>query len=70
MKTVRLRDNIVQEVIPEYALPVAEWYGEAFAAECVVAPDEVDQRWIYDPETGTFSEPVEPEPVEPPLRCV
>ena len=63
MKTVRLKNDLVVEVIPEYALPVAKWYGAAFAAQCIEAPDEVDQNWIYDPETETWTEPVEPEPV-------
>ena len=62
MKTVMLKNNIVFEIIPEYALPVEKWYGENFAADCVEAPDEVEQHWVYDPQTGTFSEPVEPEP--------
>lgn len=65
MKTVRLKDNMVREVIPNYALPVEKWYGAAFAAECMEAPDEVDQHWTYDPETGTFSAPVEPDPDQP-----
>lgn len=66
MKTVRLNNNIVAEIIPDYALPVNYWYGAEFAAQCVEAPDEVDQRWVYDPETGSFSEPVEPEPTPEP----
>lgn len=68
MKTVRLKNNVVMEIIPDYALPVEKWYGAAFAAECMEAPDEVEQRWVYDPETGTFFElPVpsdEPTPEE------
>lgn len=59
MKTVRLKDNIVAEVIPEYALPVEKWYGAAFAAQCMEAPDEAEQGWVYDPATGAFSAPVE-----------
>lgn len=58
MKTVRLKDNVVVEIIPEYALPVEKWYGAAFAEQCMEAPDEVEQNWVYDPETGTFSEPI------------
>lgn len=50
MKTVRLQSNVVVEIIPDYALPVAQWYGEAFAAQCVEAPDEVAQGWVYDGE--------------------
>lgn len=57
MKVVRLVNNVVSEIIPEEATPVSYWYGEQFASECVDAPDEVGQRWIYDPDTKTFSEP-------------
>ena len=63
MKTVRVTDNVVREIIPAYALPVAKWYGPQFAKECREAPDEVKQGWVYDPVTGLFSEPgPEPEP--------
>lgn len=67
MKTVKLAGNAVQEIIPDYALPAEKWYGAAFAAECVEAPDEVQQGWIYDAESGTFAppgEPLAPEPTE------
>ena len=53
MKTVRLQSNVVVEIIPDYALPVAQWYGEAFAAQCVEAPDDVSQGWVYDGENFT-----------------
>lgn len=66
MKTVRIKNGIVAEIIPEYALPVADWYGSSFAAHCVEAPDEVGQRWAYDPETGTFAPPAEKEEPEEP----
>lgn len=56
MKTVYLRNNIVQEIIPEYALPVEKWYGADFASCCIEAPDDVLCGYIYDPETKTFSE--------------
>lgn len=65
MKTVRIKNGIVAEIIPEYALPVADWYGAAFADSCVEAPDEVGQRWTYDPETGTFAAPAQKELEEP-----
>ena len=66
MKTVRLQDNIVQEIVPH--LPVEQWYGVEFAAMCVeVDNDRVEQGWIYDPVSGTVSPPPEPEPgPEPP----
>lgn len=64
MKMVRIMDGEVREILPDAARPVADWYGESFAAQCVEAPDEVEQRWTYDPETGSFAppEPYEPEP--------
>ena len=65
MKTVKLKDNIVAEVIPDYALPVEKRYGTNFTAQCVEAPDEVEQLWVYDPVAGAFSAPgVEPKPEE------
>ena len=65
-KWVRIERGAVAEIIPEYALPVADWYGAAFAASCVEAPDEVGQRWTYDPTTGTFAAPTpKEEPEEP-----
>lgn len=62
MKTVRLRKNVVVEIIPEYALPVEKWYGSEFAMQCVIAPDDVEQGWVYDPELNSFSEAARPEP--------
>ena len=67
MKTVRLKENKVQEIIPDYALPAEKWYGAAFAAECVEAPDEVEQGWVYDPVSMLFSPAPDHEP-EPSLE--
>lgn len=63
-KFVRIEKGVVVEIIPEYALPVENWYGAEFASRCIEAPDMVDQDWAYDPETGLFSEPlpIVPEP--------
>ena len=60
MKVVRLQNNIVVEIIPEYALPVEKWYGAEFAAQCVEAPDNIEQGMVYAHETGTFAEPPKP----------
>ena len=57
MKTVRLENNFVVEIIPEYALPVKTWYGAEFASKCVEAPDVIAQGWKYNAETKTFSDP-------------
>ena len=65
MKIVRLDGKVVREVIPDYALPVEKFYGVAFAAQCVEAPDEVDQRWILN-EDGSWTDPdTIPVPEEP-----
>ena len=67
MKTVHLINNVVAEIIPDYAQPVEKWYGAEFAAFCRSdAPDDVEQGWVYDPESGIYSTPPEPEPPEPP----
>ncbi len=57
MKWVYIVNGTVHEVLPPEAVPVAEWYGEVFAAQCVEAPNEVEQRWTYDAETGLFAPP-------------
>lgn len=61
MKYVKLTNNIVTEIIPQDATPLNEWYPEDFVARCVEAPNEVEQNWVYDPNTNTFSEPA-PDP--------
>ncbi|WP_312281459.1 hypothetical protein, partial [Oscillibacter sp.] len=53
MKTVFVRNSTVIEIIPNYALPVEKWYGAEFAAQCVEAPDEVEQGWTRN-EDGSF----------------
>ena len=62
MKIVRIENNSVREIIPSYALPVEKWYGPEFAAQCKEAPDDVEQNWMYDPETGEFSAPALDQP--------
>ena len=63
MKIVRVLNNTVVEIIPEYALPVSKWYNDTIASQCMEAPDEVKCRWVYDPETKTFFE--KPTIIEP-----
>ena len=70
MITVHIIANTVREIIPDEATQpsVAHWYGEEFAAQCVEAPNDVQQGYIYDAETGAFAPPPpppEPEPPEP-----
>lgn len=59
MRIVRVSDGVVKEVIPKYAIPVTDYYGEAFARLCMEAPDDVQLNWVYNPTTGKFSEPSE-----------
>lgn len=58
---VRVDNKIVVEIVPDYALPVEKYYSAEFCSQCVDAPDGVEQGWIYNPDSGSFSEP-EPEP--------
>ena len=46
MKVARIVNNIVREIIPEYGLPVEQWYGEEFAKLCEEVPDEAQCGWI------------------------
>ncbi len=62
MKTVRIKNGAVVEIIPEYALPVEKWYNAEFAKECMEAPDEVQQGWRL--KNGVFVD--EPEPHQNP----
>ena len=55
MKTVRVDNGAVAEIIPQYATPVEKWYGAAFAALCTEAPDEVEQNWLL--RDGAFIPP-------------
>lgn len=57
MKTVRIKDRLVVEIIPEEASPVDYWYGEEFAKECIEAPDDVAVGCGYNPLTKTFYKP-------------
>ena len=46
MKVARIYENIIQEIIPSYALPVEQWYGETFASFCEEVPDVAQVGWI------------------------
>lgn len=55
--TVRVVDNMVIEIVPDYATPVEKYYSPEFCAQCFFAPDGVEQGWIYDPNNGLFLDP-------------
>ena len=70
---VRIADNIVVEIIPEFdpvfpGVPITDRYAPDFLAHCIQVPDEADvkQGWLYDPATGGFFEPPAPEPAPSP----
>ena len=73
MKYIRLYNNIVMEIIPAEnpafpGLPIEKRYSAAFLAKLKPVEDtvEVEQGWVYDPETDTYAQPPEPavEPVQ------
>lgn len=71
---ILLDNNAVKEIIPDIdptfpGIPIESRYPAKFVAQLLHVDDdtEVQQNWVYDPETGTFSEPPVPDPVpEPP----
>lgn len=61
--------SIVQEIVPDEdpvfpGVPVSDRYAPDFVARLKHFDDgmEVEQNWVYDPDTGTFSAPAAPEP--------
>ena len=66
---ILLEDNKVKEIIPDIdpifpGIPIEERYTAEFVASLLHVEDEtvVEQNWIYDPETETFSAPPKPDP--------
>lgn len=64
MVYVRLNDNIVEEIIPEFDptfpnVPIEQRYPADFVSGLIKVENgvEVCQGMVYDAETGTFSEP-------------
>ena len=76
MKYVYIIENTALEIIPEFVdmfpgVPVSSRYSGDFLSQCVEVLDDVEVLigWVYDPDTGKFSEPPpmpEPEPVPEP----
>lgn len=64
--------NTVAEIIPDEdpifpGIPIGQRYAPDFVAKLLHVADDtaVKQNQVYDPETGTFSDPPVPEPPEP-----
>ena len=58
-------NNTVAEIIPDEnpifpGVPITERYAADFVAKLLHVPDdtEVKQNWVYNPETGEFTEPI------------
>ncbi len=72
MKYVYLVDgNVVHEIQPGRSkdfpgVSIKDRFSAEYLARCVEVKDsvEVESGWIYDGETGKFSAPPAPEPVE------
>lgn len=71
MKYVRLNNNVVAEIIPEFDpifpdVPIEQRYPAEFVKKLVTVDDSIEVRvgMVYDKETGVFSVP-EPSAVEP-----
>ena len=67
MVYVRLNDNIVEEIIPEFDptfpnVPIEQRYPADFVSGLIKVENGVEVGMVYNHETGEFSEP---EPVEP-----
>lgn len=66
---IYIKNNIATEFIPEEdenfpGIPIEARYAAEFVTSLIHVEDgtEVQQNWIYDPETETFSAPPKPEP--------
>lgn len=71
MKYIRIDSDIVAEIIPGVdaafpGVPIDERYPAEFVATLMEVSDDtqVEQNWVYNAATHTFSEPPEPEPIE------
>ena len=69
---ILLTNNAVAEIIPDEdpifpGIPIEQRYAPDFVAKLFHVADDtaVKQNQVYDPETGTFSDPPVPEPPEP-----
>lgn len=65
---IYVKDNIVWEFVPAEnpdlpGVPIQERYPAAFIASLIFVEDidGIEYGYIYDPETGEFSAPPEPE---------
>lgn len=73
-KYILLSNNVVLEILPEFVedfpeIPIESRYPASLLSKCVVVDEaiEVQQNWVYDSETNTFSEPPQPQPEPVPV---
>ena len=72
---ILLNNNTVAEIIPDEdpifpGIPIGQRYAPDFVAKLLHVADDtaVKQNQVYDPETGTFSDPPVPEPPPEPTE--
>ena len=63
MKCVYVLNNMVREIIPDYAIPPEEWYGDEFASHCLMVPDNVECLWVYNSDTDEWGPDTDTKPV-------
>lgn len=70
---ILLTNNTVAEIIPDEnpifpGIPIEQRYAPDFVEKLLHVADDtaVKQNQVYDPETGTFSDPPAPEPIPEP----
>lgn len=65
MQYVRIEANVVVELVPPYVYEpsIAYWFNQAYADQCVEAPDNVVEGMIYNPKTKTFLNPEDAEKI-------
>lgn len=70
---ILLNNNAVAEIIPDEdpifpGIPIEQRYAPDFVSKLLHVADDtaVKQNQVYDPETGTFSDPPAPEPIPEP----
>jgi len=62
MQTAHIVDGIVREfIVPVAGFQLSDCFPAEFLAQCVQAPDDVQQGWTYD--GSNFAPPVAPTPV-------
>lgn len=72
MYYICIKNNVVSSFVSELdpvfpGIPIDARYSQEFLSSCIIRENIVGlySGMLYDPETGAFSDPPVPEPVEP-----